>query len=107
MILREWMRGIIVLASCEHHFMRVHENLVQHPSYNISIVDTQRLCVLFCLKLKVSITTEPIWFSILGKLHIGPVIVLGYLILSFKYWDGFKQFSSPLCPLMLWVYNIC
>ena len=29
-----------------------------------------------CLKLKISITTEPIGFSNLGKLHIGPVMVL-------------------------------
>ena len=27
--------GIIILASCQHHFIRVHENLVQHPSNNI------------------------------------------------------------------------
>ena len=24
-----------------YHFIRVHENLVQHPSYNISIADVQ------------------------------------------------------------------
>ena len=28
---------IFILASCEHHFIRVHEKLVQHPSNNISI----------------------------------------------------------------------
>ena len=28
----------------------------------------------FCLKLKISITTEPIGFYILGKLHIGTVV---------------------------------
>ena len=28
---------IVILASCEHHFIIVHENLVQHPSNNISI----------------------------------------------------------------------
>ena len=27
------------LASCEYYFVRVHENLVQHPSNNISIVN--------------------------------------------------------------------
>ena len=26
------------LASCEYHFIRVQENLVQHPNNNISIV---------------------------------------------------------------------
>ena len=44
------------------------------------------------MKLKISITTEPIGFSILGKLHIGPVIVLGYFIFSFKLVDSFKTF---------------
>ncbi len=28
--------GIVILASCEYHFIRVHENLVQHPSNFIS-----------------------------------------------------------------------
>ena len=32
-----WIGGIVILASCEHQFIRVHENLVQHPSTNISI----------------------------------------------------------------------
>ena len=30
--------GIVILASCEHNFIRVHESLVQHPSNNISIL---------------------------------------------------------------------
>ena len=29
--------GIVILVSCEYYFIRVHENMVQHPSYNISI----------------------------------------------------------------------
>ena len=29
--------GIVILARCEYHFIRVHENLEQHPSNNISI----------------------------------------------------------------------
>ena len=29
--------GIVILSSCEYHFIRVHENLVQHPSNNMSI----------------------------------------------------------------------
>ena len=28
---------VVIPAVCEHHFIRVHENLVQHPSNNISI----------------------------------------------------------------------
>ena len=35
----EWVNGdIAILPSCENHFIRVHENLVQHPYNNISIV---------------------------------------------------------------------
>ena len=37
---REWMGIIVILASCEYHFIRVYENLVQHPSNNISISRT-------------------------------------------------------------------
>ena len=28
--------SITILASCEYQFIRVHDNLVQHPSNNIS-----------------------------------------------------------------------
>ena len=35
---RRWMRGIVILASSEYHFIRVHENLVQHLSNNTSII---------------------------------------------------------------------
>ena len=31
------MGGIVILASCVHHFIRVHDNLVQHPSNEILI----------------------------------------------------------------------
>ena len=34
----EMDRSIVILASCEFHFSRVHENLVQHPNNNISIL---------------------------------------------------------------------
>ena len=30
--------GIVILASCEYHFIRVHKNLVQHPCNNILIL---------------------------------------------------------------------
>ena len=30
--------GIVILAICEYHFIRIHENLVQHPSNNIGII---------------------------------------------------------------------
>ena len=38
-----------------------------------------------CLKTKISTTTELIGFSILGILHIGLIIVLGYF--RFESWD--------------------
>ena len=34
----------------------------------------------FCLKLKISITIEPIGFSLPGDLQIDPLMVLGYFI---------------------------
>ena len=37
--------------------------------------------------------TEPNGFSHLGKLHIGPVKVLGYFI---KFYKGFKLFFYPI-----------
>ena len=33
-----WIEGIVILAHCQFHFLRYHENLEQHPSNNISIV---------------------------------------------------------------------
>ena len=32
-----WVRGIVILASCKRHFIRVHENLVQYSCNDISI----------------------------------------------------------------------
>ena len=32
------MENIVILASCEHHIIRWHGNLVQHPSNNTSII---------------------------------------------------------------------
>ena len=32
------MEGIVILASCKHHFTRVHENLVKDPSNNKKIM---------------------------------------------------------------------
>ena len=37
---REGDRVNRYLASCEYHIIRVHENLVQHPSNNLSIHPT-------------------------------------------------------------------
>ena len=31
------MEVSVILTSCKYHFIKVHENLVQHPSNNISI----------------------------------------------------------------------
>ena len=33
--------GIVILASCKYYFIRIHENMMQHPSNNISIVSPQ------------------------------------------------------------------
>ena len=38
MVYRCGMGAIVILASFEHHLIKVYENLVQHPSKNISIV---------------------------------------------------------------------
>ena len=35
-------KGFVILATCEHHFIRAHENLVQHPRNNISIAATMQ-----------------------------------------------------------------
>ena len=41
-------------------------------------------------------TSIPNQFSDLVRLHIGPRVVLGYFILRFKSWDGFRLFlQSP------------
>ena len=35
----KWMdRGYRYFSNCENHFIRIHENLVQHPSNSISII---------------------------------------------------------------------
>ncbi len=55
----------------------------------------------FCPNLQISITTELIKFSILGKLHKAPMIVLGYFVLSFQTLDGFKPSLKPLSDLLM------
>ena len=49
-------------------------------------------CKIYCLKLKISITPEPIEFSIFEKLHIGQRVALGYSIVTFKSCEGFRLF---------------
>ena len=41
------------------------------------------------LKLKISVTTEPIWFSFTVKLLTGPEMVLGYLFKKISLGMGF------------------
>ena len=49
--------------------------------HTVFIRETQKFGeVFFCLKLYISITSKPIGFEHLGKLHIGPVMVLGCFI---------------------------
>ena len=54
-----------------------------------------------CLKLTISITAEPIGFSILDKFHVGSIMVLGYFIFRFESWDGLKlwlfECRAPRC----------
>ena len=38
--------GTVILASCEHLFIRVHENLVQHPIKIIWIDEMGRLIII-------------------------------------------------------------
>ena len=33
-----WMEGIVILASYKYHFIKVHKNVMQHPTINISII---------------------------------------------------------------------
>ena len=46
MELMVWMGVMVILASCEHPYIRIHENLVQYPSNNISIVLDKLLFVI-------------------------------------------------------------
>ena len=39
--------GIVISAGCKHQFIRVHENLVQHPSNNLSIANYYVLTKLY------------------------------------------------------------
>ena len=34
----KWIRVVVNIASCEYHFIRAHENLLQHPGNSISIL---------------------------------------------------------------------
>ena len=63
-----------------------------------------------CLKLKISITTELIGLSILGKLHIVPMMVLGYFFLldsslSFKLF--FQSLDTRDTSYTIFCSNIC
>ena len=49
-----------------------------------SYILSYKVVSFFCLKHKISITTELIGFSISSNLHIGSVMVLGYFIFRFK-----------------------
>ena len=57
----------------------------------------------FCLKLKISITTEIIGFCIWGKIHIGPVMVLANLCSDLNLVMVLICFTSLILPL--WIQN--
>ncbi len=54
------MKGIVNLSSCESGFIRVHANLVQHPSNNISICNLKSLFH--------NIFRDKVWFFFKAKL---------------------------------------
>ena len=49
----------------------------------------------FCMNPKISITDEPIGFSILGNFHIAPVMVLNYFPPTIYVTDQRKRLSVP------------
>ena len=53
----------------------------------------------FCLKIRITITSEPIWFSDFCRLQAGPVMVLGYFVIRFNSSDGFILFLALFAPL--------
>ena len=42
------MEGNVILASYEYHFVKVHENLMGHPSNYLSIATAVKTRVFFC-----------------------------------------------------------
>ena len=67
-----WVKGVnegsVILASCEYYFIRLHENLLEHPcnnisiiilsSYRISLYKSSRICV--CLPRNIQLAVERI-----------------------------------------------
>ena len=45
-VLEGWMGGIVILASCVHHFIRIHENQVKH-SINIILFEIDDTLTIF------------------------------------------------------------
>ena len=43
------MGGIVILACCEYYFIRVHDNLVQHPSKNTSCINIDLVIKLYAI----------------------------------------------------------
>ena len=66
--------------------------------HTVFIRETQKFGeVYFYLKLYISITSKPIGFEHLGKLHIGPVMVLGCFIFRNNSCNGLI-YISIFCP---------
>ena len=70
----------IPMVTCPIH----KDYLIFKFEHEISFEDIDSLLLkvvkIFCLQLKISITTKPIEFSLLGKLHMDRVMYLGYFI---------------------------
>ena len=75
---RENPRGLVAVSI----FVRLAESIYRKSNFEDFSKYLDRVSILFykvvsfsCLKIKILIITEPIGFYILGKLHIGPVMV--------------------------------
>ena len=53
-------------------------------------------CLSVCLKLKISVTAEPIWFYSSENIPTGLLVVLGYLLGGWDTLTPFKKQKSPL-----------
>ena len=85
--------GIVVLASCEHHFLRVHKNLVQHPNNNISIkIRNCAFCDIFRLKYSHIVSTY--FWSTSGSDYWINQCNSGRFSFSLSYRNNFSSMAS-------------
>ena len=75
-------------------------NLILFVKSPISIIQSRMMsiCPSVSLKLKISVTTEPIGLDSYGYLPIGPVVVLSYFL---EGWDTPNPPKNKLSPLQI------